>query len=231
MKWLIVLLLLVAIGVGGFLYKDVLIKYANDFGIPQMLGIDLNVFMDGNQTQNADNEIVIPQQQQIVEQAPAIPNIRANCDKGSVDDCIKVANEQITANKPIDAVKTLLALCEAKNNKACESIANIYNTALKDTTMFLAYNTRSCDNGGLDGCYNLGIKYFRGEGVKQDYKQSFTFFKKVCDGGKVEGCNNLAVMYNNANGVKKNVKLARTMFKKACDGGYKPSCENLSKTK
>ena len=230
MKWLIVLLLFVAMGVGGFLYKDMLIKYANDFGIPQMLGIDLSAFGGGAQAQN--DEIIMPQIPQSIEsQAPAVPNVSANCDNGSLEDCAKIANEQLNANKPIDAIKTLLALCEAKNNKACELIANIYNTAIKDTTMNLAYNTRSCDNGGLDGCYNLGVKYFRGEGVRQDFKRSFALFKKVCDGGKVEGCNNLAVMYNNANGVKKNVKLARTMFKKACDSGYKPSCENLTKTK
>ena len=227
MKWIIVLLLLVAMGVGGFLYKDVLIKYAVDFGIPQMLGIDLSATLGATNAQN--DEIIVPQPQ--VAQAPAVPNTRTKCDGGSLEDCANIANELLNANKPVDAVKTLLSLCEAKNNRACELIANIYNTTLKDTTMNLAYNTRSCDNGGLDGCYNLGVKYFRGEGVKQDFKRSFALFKKVCDGGKVEGCNNLAVMYNNANGVKKNVKLARTMFKKACDSGYKPSCENLTKTK
>lgn len=228
MKWLIALLLVVALGVCGFLYKDTLIKYANDFGIPQMLGIDLVALGLSAPSTSQNDEIVISQTQQ----APTQPNLKSSCDGGNVNDCLKFADDQIKANKSLDAVQVLIKPCESKNNKSCETIANIYNDlAKKYSDDSISYYKRSCDNGGLDGCYGLGVKYFRGEVVKQDFKQSFALFKKVCDGGKVEGCNNLAVMYNNANGVKKNIKLARQLFKKACDSGYKPSCANLTKTK
>lgn len=224
MKFLIALLLLVALGVGGFLYKDTIIKYANDFGIPQMLGIDLAALG------LVANEVAVPQPAQ--QTAPAQPSLKSSCDSGNVDDCLKFADEQIKANKPIQASNALIKPCESKNNKSCEMLANIYNDlAKKYSNDSIKYYKQSCDNGGLDGCYGLGVKYFRGEVVKQDFKQSFALFQKVCDGGKVEGCNNLAVMYNNANGVKKNIKLARQLFKKACDSGYKPSCENLAKSK
>ncbi len=230
MKFLIALLLLVALGVGGFLYKDKLIQYANDFGIPQMLGIDLAALGLSAPSAPQNDEIVIPQAAQ--QTAPAQPSLKSSCEGGNVNDCLKFADEQIKANKPLEAANALVKPCEAKNNKSCETIANIYNDlAKKYSDDSINYYKRSCDNGGLDGCYGLGVKYFRGEVVKQDFKQSFALFKKVCDGGKVEGCNNLAVMYNNANGVKKNIKLARQLFKKACDSGYKPSCANLTKTK
>lgn len=229
MKWLIVLLLFVTIGVGGYLYKDMLIQYAEDFGIPQMIGIDLRALIGGGTQSEVQSEAIeVPQMQQDSTQ----PSLKTNCESGIFEDCIKIANEQIQANKPLEAVKILTTSCEVKHNESCTMIANIYNDlAKKYSDDSISYYKRACDNGGLDGCYGLGVKYFRGEVVKQDFKQSFALFKKVCDGGKVEGCNNLAVMYNNANGVKKNIKLARQLFKKACDSGYKPSCANLTKTK
>lgn len=211
---IMVLVVVVLLGVMGFLYKDVLLGMASDLGI-----------LSSNQTQNDEIDLPLPQPTQ----ASQVP--QNTCDGNNISECIKQANELVVANKPIDGIKLLFTHCENKNAQSCEAIADIYGTSLKDSTMSLAYNKRACDLGGLSGCYALGVKYYRGDGVNKDVKRSFVLFKQACDGGKIEGCNNLAVIYNNAEGVKRDVKLAKSLFKKACDSGYKPSCENLAKIK
>lgn len=236
MKWIMVLLLLVVVGVCAVAYKDIAIQYADDYGISQMLGIDLSALGFGAQpaqnnatpnvpnAQNVQGEVVVEQQMQY--------NRKTSCESGNVNDCLLYAAEQLEKQKPLDAIKVLIKPCEMQHNQSCAIIANIYDDMSKKyNDKSVNYYKTACDNGGLDGCYGLGVKYFRGESVKQNFKESFSLFKKVCDGGKVEGCNNLAVMYNNANGIKRDTKLAREMFKKACDSGYKPSCDNLAKMK
>lgn len=208
---IMVLVGVVVLCIVGFLYKDT---------IMQLVGLQ------GTQVQNEEIEIDLPAPTQQVAQAP-----QNTCDANNISECIKKANELVEANKPIDAIKSLFTFCENKIAESCEAIAEIYGTSLKDSTMSLAYNKRACDFGGLGGCYALGVKYYRGDGIPRDVKQSFTLFKKACDGGKIEGCNNLAVIYNNDDVIKQDKKLATSLFKKACDSGYKPSCDNLAKIK
>ena len=38
------------------------------------------------------------------------------------------------------------------------------------------------------GCYNIGVLYYNGEGVKQDYKKAMEYFGIACDLGKQKGC-------------------------------------------
>ena len=47
---------------------------------------------------------------------------------------------------------------------------------------------------------NLGVAYFYGEDVKQNYRKAFKWYKKSADLGQPNGKNNLAVMYKNGYG-------------------------------
>ena len=51
--------------------------------------------------------------------------------------------------------------------------------------------------------YNLGVKYERGEGVKQDYKKAANFYQKAADQGNANAQANLAVLYIWGKGVGK----------------------------
>ena len=44
-------------------------------------------------------------------------------------------------------------------------------------------NKKACDSGYARGCYNLGLMYAKGTGVKQDYLKAVKFYTKACDGG------------------------------------------------
>lgn len=41
---------------------------------------------------------------------------------------------------------------------------------------------------GAGACNNLGVLYYNGDGVKQDYKKAMEFFGKACDLGEQKGC-------------------------------------------
>jgi len=56
---------------------------------------------------------------------------------------------------------------------------------------------KSCPLNDAASCFNLGILYANGEGVKQDYKQAKVYYKKACDLDNSEGCKNIGVLYYN----------------------------------
>ena len=53
---------------------------------------------------------------------------------------------------------------------------------------------KSCDGGDTEGCYNLGVMYLNGQGVKQSNSKARELFGKACDGGHIDGCKNYAIM-------------------------------------
>lgn len=107
---------------------------------------------------------------------------------------------------------------------------------------------RQCNNGDTGSCVDLGILYFKGDGVKQDYKKAREFYNKACEMGEASGCNNLGKLYKNGNtskskyvgkgivgnileylyesrnGVRQDYNKAMEFFGKACDLGDQDAC-------
>lgn len=54
---------------------------------------------------------------------------------------------------------------------------------------------RQCNNGDTGSCVDLGILYFNGDSVKQDYKKANELFSKACEMGNALGCRNLGDLY------------------------------------
>lgn len=231
-KVIYAVVLLAILGVAGFLYKDDLLALAGFGGGAEVIEMidapEVNVpapvqsaesnVDSANNAQNSTSET--PQQAQATssqEKAPAQAQPQPKAKK--------------SPKQALDAIKALLEPCQNKDAKSCAQIAEIYGDDLEDSALSVAFGKKACDFGSIDGCYQMGVKYYNGSGVSRDVKQSFALFKKVCDGGKIEGCNNLGVLYNNGEGTKQDIQKARQLFKKACDSGYKPSCENLKKIK
>lgn len=219
-KILGVVLVVVLIGTAGYFYKDTLLNLA---------GISLN-----NQASNELDEIVAASQA-----APTNPTqVSQNaCNSGNLQDCIALADLYLEEKNSLKAIEVLVAACEKKSGEACVKLSNIYdsgNGVEKSQYLFLGYAQKACEMGNMDGCYDLGVKYYRGEGelIKKDIAKAFQLFNKACVGGNQKGCNNVAVIYNNGeNGISRNVKKARELFDVACKSGYAPSCENLAKIK
>jgi Sel1 repeat len=76
----------------------------------------------------------------------------------------------------------------------------------------------SCDGGKTRDCYQLGVCYQTGAGVKQDFKQAFRLFRRACTRGGTYGCNGLGRLYQQGRGVKRDIKRALQFYDKACTG-------------
>ncbi|MEE3745253.1 tetratricopeptide repeat protein [Campylobacter porcelli] len=53
----------------------------------------------------------------------------------------------------------------------------------------------SCDNGDMDACYNLGVLYDDGNGVKQNYQKAAKLYQKSCDNNHILSCAALGRLY------------------------------------
>ena len=83
---------------------------------------------------------------------------------------------------------------------------------------------RQCNNGDTGSCVDLGILYFNGDSVKQDYKKASELYNKACEMGNASGCHNLGLLYFNGDGVKQDYNKAMEFFGKACDLGHQKGC-------
>lgn len=75
-------------------------------------------------------------------------------------------------------------------------------------------------------CFNLGVAYNQGKGVRQDYHKAAELYKKSCDMKFAQACHNLSILYFNGQGVRQNNSTAKEYFGKACDLGIQDSCDN-----
>lgn len=65
----------------------------------------------------------------------------------------------------------------------------------------------------------LGIQYYEGDGVPQNYNKAFELYKSSAEQGNFSGMFHLGIMYLEGNGTNKNEKEAFKWLKKAAEGG------------
>ena len=86
---------------------------------------------------------------------------------------------------------------------------------------------KACNGGERKGCHDLGLMYYRGEGMTKDLNRAADLFKRACDAGGSGGCQDLGLMYSRGEGVAKDLNRAADLFKRACDAGVAPGCTDL----
>ena len=69
--------------------------------------------------------------------------------------------------------------------------------------------------------------YEKGEGVKQDYKEAFEWFRKAAEQGNTKAQFNLGLMYYKGQGVKQDYTEAAKWYRKAAAQGYAAAQSNL----
>uniref|UniRef100_UPI003567E3EB tetratricopeptide repeat protein n=1 Tax=Sneathiella sp. TaxID=1964365 RepID=UPI003567E3EB len=62
------------------------------------------------------------------------------------------------------------------------------------------------EQGDADAQYNLGVMYYNGTGVPQDYKQAVKWYTAAAEQGFANAQHNLALMYNYGTGVPQDYK-------------------------
>jgi len=87
---------------------------------------------------------------------------------------------------------------------------------------------KACENGASSGCYNLGLMYYNGTQVEQEYFKAAEAFAKACDDGHDKACYNLAYMYEKGYGVRLDSNKALSLYEKTCKNGVGASCFNIA---
>lgn len=79
--------------------------------------------------------------------------------------------------------------------------------------------------------FKLGVKYYNGDGVEQNYEEAAKWFTKSAENGNQQAQYNLAVMYEDGEGVKQNIDEAKKWYKMAADQGDKDAKKALKELK
>ncbi len=85
----------------------------------------------------------------------------------------------------------------------------------------------AADQGHARAQFNLGLMYFNGEGVTQNYQEAARLYKLAADQGLANAPYNLGWMYFNGEGVTQNYQEAVRLFKLAADQGHAQAQFNL----
>ena len=93
---------------------------------------------------------------------------------------------------------------------------------ISDTTPLkaeIAQEFAKADKGDAAARFNIGLMYFRGEGVPQDYRQARVWFEKAAMQGLGEAQYNLGAMLELGLGTEKNATIAKSWYKKVAGQG------------
>ncbi|MCL2076384.1 MAG: sel1 repeat family protein [Betaproteobacteria bacterium] len=83
--------------------------------------------------------------------------------------------------------------------------------------------TRMAEAGDANAQFDLGSRYSLGQGVPQDYRQAFNWYRKAAEQGHDGAQNNLGSMYDRGNGVPQSLQQAIYWWRKAAAQGSPPS--------
>jgi uncharacterized protein len=83
------------------------------------------------------------------------------------------------------------------------------------------------ENGNAGAQINLGLMYYQGKGVPQDYKEAMKWFRLAAENGYAPAQSRLGDMYLNGRGVHRDYKEAGKWFRFAAENGYVPAQSRL----
>ncbi len=91
---------------------------------------------------------------------------------------------------------------------------------IQDSSKVISWFTRVATDGNTDGYFYLGVMYYDGLQVKQDYTRAIQYYQQAIRiDSNASSLNNLAVIYQTGIYVKEDDSLAFRLFKKAADKG------------
>lgn len=150
--------------------------------------------------------------------------LRDACGKGSAAACDYLAHAYLTADSDADEARKLYErACKDGNGTACVDFAFLYATGTggvaRDDAKATPLFVKGCDLGDPSGCYNVGLMYEYGRGVKADFGVAYAAYVEGCEGGFPKSCENLALLYENGRGVPQSHERAVALYRRACTDG------------
>ena len=83
------------------------------------------------------------------------------------------------------------------------------------------------EQGVAEAQFNLGLMYYNGQGVRQDYAEAVRWYRKAAEQGVAETQNNLGAMYAIGQGVRQDYAEAVKWYHQAAEQGYAAAQYNL----
>ena len=131
-------------------------------------------------------------------------------------------------SKGVDVSKQLTRLFKKYQDPTFLFLVGNYFYQKKDYDLAFKYYSLGKDNGSFNCFPALGILYFKGYGVKQDYKKAFSLLK-IGDWCIPEATYYLGCCYKQGLGVEKDEELGEEYIQKALAKGFKPTDEECAK--
>ena len=94
-------------------------------------------------------------------------------------------------------------------------------------TLEYKLNSSSAEKGDATAQFNLGLNYFKGQGVEQNYTEAAKYFRKAAEQGHASAQLNLGNMYLNGRGVTKDDYEAVKWYRKSAEQGHAMAQFNL----
>ncbi len=85
----------------------------------------------------------------------------------------------------------------------------------------------AADNGNAIAMRKIGVLYYKGEGVKQDYIEAMRWYRKATDKGDADAMFNIGILYANGRGVKQDYIEAMRCYRRAADKGNARAMSNI----
>ena len=79
----------------------------------------------------------------------------------------------------------------------------------------------AADLNDKDACCRLGLRYYKGQGVEQDYTRAVELFRKAAEQGNGYAMRLLGDCYRSGCGVEKDCAQAVEWYRKAAELGHK----------
>ncbi len=97
-----------------------------------------------------------------------------------------------------------------------------------DYTKALSLFKQAANLGSNSAEFNLGIMYFKGQGVKQDFIEARKWFERAYQTGEnIDAAYTLAGMYYEGRGGSKDIEKALNLYQFAADHGDQEAAKNI----
>ena len=155
------------------------------------------------------------------------------CSAGDQRGCYGMATLYETGRgvgQDLDTATTLYEqACKNDYAKSCSQLGSllINNPILSDPESGMSYVKKGCEAGDSKGCVELGVLYYDGKVIKQDFNKAKKIFQDTCAEKIGFGCYKLGMMYDKGDGFDVDAKKALSLFREGCDYLDGSSCGRI----
>lgn len=102
-----------------------------------------------------------------------------------------------------------------------------HEMAAKDNKQLFLNSLEAAENGDIDSQFSVGVMYYHGNGIDQDYEQAAKWFRKAAEHNSTDAQFALGGVYLHGEGVEQDYNQAAYWFQQAANQGHDLAIERL----